>query len=58
MTVENFTGASAEKINEEIKILLRSKPNIVIVHAGANDLTNEMKLLKSFKKVLKKYNKI
>ena len=33
--VKSFTGASTEKINEEIEILLESKLNKVIVHAGA-----------------------
>ena len=33
--VKSFTGASTEKINEEIEILLESKLDKVIVHAGA-----------------------
>ena len=32
--VKSFTGASTEQINEDMEILLESKLNKVIVHAG------------------------
>ena len=56
--IKNFTGTTTDKINEEIDVLLESKPNILQVHARANDLTKQINSLNSFKKILKKRKKI
>ena len=45
--VKSFTGASTEKINEEIEILLESKLNKVIVHAGAKWTIQLTKLIQN-----------
>ena len=56
--IKNFTGTTTVKINEEIDVLLETKPNILIVHAHKNDLTKQINSLNSFKKILKKRNEI
>lgn len=56
--IENFIGASAHKINQEIDVLFKTKPNILIVYARTNNLTKQINLLNSFKKSLKKHNEI
>ena len=56
--IKTFTAATTDNINQEIDILLESKPNILIVHARTNDLTKQINSLKSFKNILKKRNKI
>lgn len=56
--IKNFTRATTNKINEEIDVLLESKPNILIVHARTKDLTKQINSLNSFKKILKKRNEI
>ena len=56
--IKNFTRATTNKINEEIDVLLESKPNILIVHAHTKDLTKQINSLNSFKKIFEKRNEI
>ena len=39
--IKQHGGASTEDIKDHIKPVLRKKPNLIIVHAGTNDLTND-----------------
>lgn len=39
--VRNHPGATTEDIIDHIKPILRKKPDLLIVHSGTNDLTNE-----------------
>ena len=47
---ENYPGATSEDILDETDGLLKVKPDCLLAHAGTNDLTNNVNLLKSVKK--------
>ena len=49
--VKNHSGATTEDICDFIKPEVRKKPDIIIVHAGANDITNNTKLFENYKKI-------
>ena len=40
--VKNFPGTTTERINEEFNNILQSKPNLIIIHAGTNDLATKI----------------
>ena len=40
--VRNFPGATTERINEEIDDILPSEPDLIIIHAGTNDLATKI----------------
>ena len=52
--VVNYPGATSEEILDKIDDLLKVKPGCLLVHVGTNDLMNNVKLLNSFKKMVKK----
>ena len=52
--VRNFPGATTEGINEEINDIHQSKPGIIIIHVGINDLVTKINPLNSLRKILKK----
>ena len=47
VNVQNFPGGTSETILEELDTLVVSKPDCIIIHAGTNDLTNEINSLNS-----------
>ena len=52
--VKNYPGATSEDIVDKIDDLLKVKPDCLLVHVGTNDLTNNVNLLNSVKKMVKK----
>ena len=56
VTVINHPGATSDVIEEELEATVKenSKINTLIVHAGTNDLTNNINTLRSVKKYAKK----
>ena len=52
--VKNYPGATIEDILDKIDDLLKVKPDCLLVHVGTNDLTNNVNLLNSVKKMVKK----
>ena len=52
VTVINHPGATSDVIEEELEATVKenSKINTLIVHAGTNDLTNNINTLRSVKK--------
>ena len=52
--VLNFPGATSNDILGKIDDVLNRKPESLIVHAGTNDLTNEINLLNNVKKIVTK----
>ena len=52
--VKNYPGATSEDILDKIDDLLKVKPDCLLVHVGTNDLTNNVNLLNSVKKMVKK----
>ena len=52
--VKNYSGATIEDILDKIDDLLKSKPDCLLVHVGTNDLKNNVNLLNSVKKMVKK----
>ena len=48
--VKIFPGATSEKILEEMDEIIKEKPDSIIIHAGTNDLINNINLLNSAKK--------
>ena len=52
--VKNYPGATSEDILDKIDDLLKVKPDSLLVHVGTNDLTNNVNLLNSVKKMVKK----
>ena len=55
--VLNFPGATSNDILGKIDDVLNRKPESLIVHAGTNDLTNEINLLNNVKKLSPKQSK-
>ena len=60
VTVINHPGATSEVIEEEVEATVKenSKINTLIVHAGTNDLTNNINTLRSVKKLCEKTKRI
>lgn len=52
--IQKHPEATSTDILDHIKPVLRRKPNRLIIHAGTNDLTNNVNLLKNVKLVVKK----
>ena len=52
--VKNYPGEISKDILNRIDGLLKVKPDCLLVHVGTNDLTNNMNLLNSVKKMVKK----
>ena len=53
--VKNYPGATSEDILDKIDDLLKVKPDCLLLHVGTNYLTNNVNLLNSVKKWLKKW---
>ena len=49
--VKNHSSAIREDICDFIKPEVRNKPDIIIVHAGTNDITNNTKSFENYKKI-------
>ena len=49
--VKNHSGATTEDICDHLKSEIRKKPDVVIIHAGTNDLTNNSKSLENYKRI-------
>ena len=58
VSVRNFPGATSEDILDEVKDTLKIHPDTQIVGAGANDLTKDINMLKSVKKLCEKAKRI
>ena len=56
--VNHFPGGTSATILENIDQLGKSKPDCLIVHAGANDLANGTNLLNQAKKIVKQIKKV
>ena len=54
--VINHPGATSDVIEEELEATVKenTKNNTLIVHAGTNDLTNNINTLRSVKKICEK----
>ena len=48
--VRNFPGATTERINEEIDDTLQSKADLIIIHAGTDDLAKKINPLNNLRK--------
>ena len=46
----NFPGGTSEKIPEKLDDIIKGKPDDLILHAGTNDITNNVNLSTSVKK--------
>ena len=55
--VLNFLSATSGKVLTKIGNVLNKKKASLIVHVGANDLTNDINLLSNVKKIVNKTNK-
>ena len=51
--IKIFPGGTTETILEEIKELVKNKPDTLIVHAGTNDMTKGKNMLNNIKKIIK-----
>ena len=49
--VKYHSGATTEDICDFIKPEVRKKPDIIIVHAGTNDITSNTKSFENYKKI-------
>ena len=58
VSVSNFPGATSEDILAEVEDTLKAHPDTLIVHAGTNDLTNNINTLRSVKKLCEKARRI
>ena len=56
--VRNFPRATTERINGEIEDILQPKPDLIIIHAGTNDLATKINPLNNLRKILKKCNEL
>ena len=55
--IVNFPGGTSEKILEKLDVIIKEKPDKLIVHDGTNDITNNLNLLTNVKKILNKVSK-
>ena len=51
--VKIFPGGTTETILQEIKELVKNKPDILIVHARTSDMTKGKNMLNNIKKIIK-----
>ena len=60
VTIINHPGATSDVIEEELEATVKEnfKINTLIVHAGTNDLKNNINTLRSVKKICEKTKKI
>ena len=49
----NFPGGTSEKILEKLDVIIKEKPDYIIVHVRTNDITNNVNLLTNVKKIFK-----
>ena len=56
--ITNFLGATTERILEKLENLLKSKPDVLIVHDGTNDLPKNINSLNNLRKVYRNYLEI
>ena len=50
VTFKNFTGGTSENVLKETENLIGDKPDCIIIHAGTNDITNDINSSNSVKK--------
>ena len=50
VTFKNFPGGTSENVLEETENLIGDKPDCIIIHAGTNDITNDINSSNSVKK--------
>ena len=55
VTIINFSGRTSGKILEKMDVIIKKKSDDLIVHVGANDITNNINLLTNVKK---NFNKV
>ena len=55
--VINFSGGTSAKITDQLDDLIKGKPDDLVVHVGANDITNNIILLNNVKKIFKEISK-
>ena len=51
-----YPGATTVDICDYIKLELRHKPDVIIIHCGTNDIENEINTVKKIKKLVKEIN--
>ena len=52
--IVNFPGGTSEKIVKKVDDIIKEKPDDLIVHAGTNDITNNVNLSTNVKKIFTK----
>ena len=55
--IVNFPGGTSEKILEKLDVIIKEKPDDLIVHVGTNDITNNVNLLTNVKKIFNKVSR-
>ena len=55
--IVNFPGGTSEKILEKLDVIIKEKPDDLVVHVGTNDITNNVNLLTNVKKIFNKVSK-
>ena len=55
--IANFSGGTSEKILEKLDVIIKEKPDDLVVHVGTNDITNNVNLLTNVKKIFNKVSK-
>ena len=53
----NSPGGTSEKILEKVDVIIKEKPDDLIVHVGTNDITNNVNLLTNVKKIFNKVSR-
>ena len=56
--VSNFPGGTSKDILDEVEDTLKTQPDTLIVHAGTNDLTKNINMLRSVKKLCEKAKRV
>ena len=55
--IVHFPCGTSEKILEKLDDIIKEKPGDLIVHAGTNDITNNVNLLTNVKKIFSKISR-
>ena len=55
ITIKRHPGATTRDIVDYVKLVIRKKPDCLIIHAGTNDLTNRegVNTIENFKMIIK-----
>ena len=56
VNVKFYPGATIEDITDHLRPAMRKKPDAIIIHAGTNDLMNDVNTMKYIRSITEDYD--